>query len=170
MGNARKPMTRSEIMSRVKGKNTLPEMMVRRGLHERGFRYRLHRRDLPGTPDLTLAKFSAVIEVRGCYWHGHLGCGRVPKTNVEFWETKFKRNRVRDEKNIAALRIKGWRVLVIWECALVGRRRLEKEELLNAIVSWIASDQPQLELGGANPDDRQCLHTKATATSVSPVS
>lgn len=86
-------------MFKVRSKDTKPEVLVRSTLHAAGFRFRLHKRDLPGTPDIVLPKYRAVVEVRGCFWHGHRGCGRAPKSNLEFWEPKLKRNRARDLEN-----------------------------------------------------------------------
>lgn len=110
--------TRSRMMSGIKGKNTRPEMMVRRYLHGRGFRYRLHVKGLPGTPDLVLPKYRAVIFVHGCFWHQHQGCryATIPKTRKEFWLEKLAANRCRDLANETKLGALGWRVLTIWEC------------------------------------------------------
>ena len=112
------PEKRSEIMGRIRGKDTKPEILVRKKLHAAGFRFRLHRKDLPGRPDITLPKHKTVIFVHGCFWHGHEGCkaNRIPKTNAEFWSAKIARNRARDAENRAALEAKGWRVVVVWEC------------------------------------------------------
>lgn len=139
-------MTRSAVMSRVKGKDTKPELVIRRGLHRRGIRYRLHRKDLPGRPDVTLSQYGAVIEVRGCFWHGHEGCGRRPKSNQGFWNQKIDGNRMRDRRNLQALRVLGWRVLVIWECALVGPGRWLPEILIDAVVTWLEDGAAEGEL------------------------
>ena len=114
------PERRSWLMSRVHAKNTRPEMKVRSTLHALGYRYRLHRADLPGKPDLVFPSRRKIIFVHGCFWHGH-GCrgGREKsKTNVEFWDKKIIANRQRDKRNIAKLRRLGWGVAVIWECEL----------------------------------------------------
>lgn len=105
-------------MSRVKGKNTTPERVVRGILHRLGFRFRLHRRSLPGKPDIVLAKRRTVIFVHGCFWHGHSGCSRAsrPSSNVAFWNAKLDLNHRRDEKVRRELRTLGWRVVVVWEC------------------------------------------------------
>ncbi|WP_238375811.1 very short patch repair endonuclease [Ectothiorhodospira magna] len=105
-------------MSRVRSKDTKPEMRVRRLVHGMGYRYRLHRRDLPGCPDLVFPSRWAVIFVHGCFWHRHRGCAlaRLPKSRVEFWEAKLEGNRLRDENNQRRLRELGWRVLIVWEC------------------------------------------------------
>ncbi len=105
-------------MSRIRGKDTKPELRVRSQLHRMGYRFRLHRKDLPGRPDIVLPKYDTVIFVHGCFWHRHKGCrfAYTPKTRVEFWETKFDQNVRRDKRNAAALWRGGWRVLKIWEC------------------------------------------------------
>lgn len=122
---------RSALMARIRGKNTEPERVVRRLLHAMGFRFRLHRRDLPGTPDIVLPKQRAIIFVHGCWWHGHkCSAGRLPKTRVEFWSAKISANRDRDAKAVRALRTVGWSVLVVWECETRElaklRRRLQR--------------------------------------------
>ena len=111
---------RHDCMAAVKGKDTKPEMLVRRFLHGRGFRYGLHNKNLPGSPDIVLRRFKTVIFVHGCFWHGHEDCKyyRLPKSNIEFWQTKIDRNRTRDKRDIQALHELGWRVIVIWECQL----------------------------------------------------
>ncbi|WP_371133532.1 very short patch repair endonuclease [Thiobacillus sp.] len=112
--------TRSRMMAGIKGKNTKPELVVRRYLHSKGFRYRLHDSKLPGKPDLVMPKYKLLIFVHGCFWHRHLGCryATSPEQNREKWEEKFKRNVKRDQQQIKQLIDQGWRVLVIWECAL----------------------------------------------------
>lgn len=121
------PQQRSETMRRVKGKDTRPEMKVRRLIHGMGYRYRLHRRDLPGTPDLTFASRRKVIFVHGCFWHRHDGCplARMPKSKLEFWKPKLEGNKKRDKRNIETLRSSGWQVLVLWECQLKEMSKLE---------------------------------------------
>jgi len=110
-------------MSRIRGKNTKPEILVRKGLHARGFRFRLHNKKLPGSPDIVLPKYGVAIMVNGCFWHGHKGChyATKPKSNVEFWEAKIARNRHRDEVTEAHLQALGWHVITIWECELRGK-------------------------------------------------
>lgn len=112
------PEHRSWNMSRIKSKNTKPELLVRSWLHRHGFRFRLHVKDLPGTPDIVLPRYRTVIEVRGCYWHRHPGCrfAYTPKSNVEFWNAKFAENIKRDISTDETLKESGWRVIVIWEC------------------------------------------------------
>lgn len=112
--------TRSRMMSGIRGKDTKPEMFVRRHLHAAGLRYRLHRRGLPGTPDLVLQKYAAVVFVHGCFWHQHPGCplAVMPSTNVEFWRDKLARNRARDLSHRGELDEMGYRIFVVWECEL----------------------------------------------------
>jgi DNA mismatch endonuclease (patch repair protein) len=124
-------MDRSQMMAAVRSKNTAPEMRVRRLVHSMGYRYRLHRRDLPGKPDLVFPARSKVIFVHGCFWHQH-GCkgSHLPKSNVSYWVPKLERNRARDAEHIKALRGKGWKCLVLWECKLADdawlTRRIRK--------------------------------------------
>lgn len=128
MVDNRTPESRSALMARIGSKNTAPELTVRRLLHGLGYRFRLHRRDLPGTPDIVLPSRRKAIFVHGCFWHGH-GCriGKPPKSRSEFWGPKLDRNKARDEENCEALRREGWDVAVVWQCetkdkeALVGQ-------------------------------------------------
>lgn len=114
------PRERSEIMRRVRGKDTTPEMIVRSLLHRLGFRFRLHRADLPGKPDIVLPKHKTVILVHGCFWHRHTGCPRAstPATREEYWLPKFRRTVERDGRDQELLRRAGWNVIVVWECEL----------------------------------------------------
>ncbi len=114
---------RSALMRRVGGKNTTPERAVRRAAHSLGYRFRVHRRDLPGTPDLTFPRLRKVIFVHGCFWHRHEGCVRTttPKTRAGYWCEKFEHNIERDRRNIATLSALGWDVLVVWECETFDR-------------------------------------------------
>ncbi len=123
------PERRSEVMSRIRSTDTKPEMRVRRLAYALGFRYRLHRKDLPGKPDLVFIGRRKVIFVHGCFWHLHAGCpaGRIPKSRTEFWEEKLKRNQQRDETTMRELVAKGWRVLVLWECQLKDEKALAGE-------------------------------------------
>lgn len=106
-------------MSRIRGSDTKPEFAVRSMLHRMGYRFRLHRRDLPGTPDIVMPKHKTVVFVNGCFWHGHI-CkrGKMPKTRSDFWANKIETNRKRDRRNVRRLRAMGWRVVVVWECEL----------------------------------------------------
>lgn len=127
-------------MSRIRGKNTKPEMVVRRGLHALGFRYRLHDTQLPGKPDLVLPKYRAVIFVHGCFWHGH-DCVlfKWPSTRAEWWRAKIERTREKDAETIAALRESGWRVLEIWECSMKGPGKLLTGEPVERAADWLES-------------------------------
>jgi len=115
------PTQRSKLMARVRAKNTIPELIVRRLVFSLGYRYRLHLSGLPGKPDLVFASRRKIIFVHGCFWHGHT-CKRGvrPTTNMDFWNAKLQRNRERDSENIRTLRRNRWRVLVIWECCCTG--------------------------------------------------
>jgi DNA mismatch endonuclease (patch repair protein) len=121
------PERRSANMSRVRGKNTEPELKVRRLLHHLGLRFRLHRKDLPGRPDLVLPKHRLAIFVHGCFWHRHVGCRRAttPATRVDFWNAKFAATVERDARQLEELAGQGWRVLVVWECELKDETALE---------------------------------------------
>ncbi|WP_324187666.1 very short patch repair endonuclease [Sphingopyxis solisilvae] len=127
------PERRSWLMSRVGSKNTSPEMRVRRLAHSMGLRFRLHRKDLPGNPDLAFPKYGAVLFVHGCFWHRHPGCRKAstPKSRTEFWDAKFVSNVKRDRRNEDALRAQGWRVFTIWEC------EAKSDEEIHAVLSQI---------------------------------
>lgn len=114
------PQKRSWNMSRIKSKNTKPEVIVRSLLHKMGYRFRLHRNDLPGKPDIVLPKYKTVIDIRGCFWHRHQGCPKAttPKTNSEYWNKKFQKNVERDRINEEKLSKLGWKIIVIWECEM----------------------------------------------------
>lgn len=117
---------RSQIMGRITSKNTLPEIRVRQVLHRLGYRFRIHRKDLPGKPDIVLPKLETVIFVHGCFWHGHTCCdGRRPKTNTDYWNQKLDRNIQRDREHAKLLRVLGWRRVVVWECETLNTSRLE---------------------------------------------
>lgn len=131
-------VTRSKMMSGIRSSNTRPEMIVRKYLHARGFRYRLHVRKLPGSPDLVLPRYHAVIFVHGCFWHRHAGCryATTPASNAERWRLKFDSNTERDARKESMLRTAGWRVIVVWECELKltpEKRLRELEEEITGI-------------------------------------
>lgn len=138
---------RRAMMAGIGQKDTSPELTVRRWLHACGIRYRLHVRDLPGSPDLVLPKYRAVIFVHGCFWHRHSGCrlAYTPKSRTEFWEEKFRRNAARDLRALVGLRERGWRVMTIWECGL--RRREGLDERLGNVLAWLKGDSPEAEVG-----------------------
>jgi len=130
---------RSEVMSRIRGKNTRCELIVRRYLFAQGFRFRIHDKRFPGHPDLVLPKYHTIIMVNGCFWHGHTDCRlyREPKTNREFWSAKILRNTLRDAKILAELESLGWRVIIVWECELRTKRL--RDRTLNGLVNEIWS-------------------------------
>lgn len=136
-------------MAGIRGKDTRPEMILRRGLHARGLRYRLHETRLPGSPDLVFPRRRAVVFVHGCFWHRH-NCGlfRLPATRTEFWRAKIEANASRDARAEQALLADGWRVLTIWECALKGRERLPVDEVLNRAERWLAGGEQQGTIAG----------------------
>ena len=127
-------------MARVGSKDTRPELLIRKGLHARGFRYRLHVKDLPGKPDLVFPRFKCVVQINGCFWHGH-DCPRcrMPSTNTEYWNQKVARNRERDILNRQSLLDQGWRVMTIWECAIVGKWKLGLEQVIELVADWLHS-------------------------------
>ena len=133
-------------MSRVRGRDTKPEMVIRRGLHARGLRFRLHYRDLPGRPDLVFPKFRAVVFVHGCFWHAH-DCPmfRWPQTRQEFWQEKIGKNQERDRIALSRLRSQGWRVLTVWECALKGPKRFFLDHVLQRCENFILDKAHELE-------------------------
>jgi len=149
------PTQRSLCMSRIRGRDTKPEMLIRRGLFARGFRYRLHDGTLPGRPDLVFPARRAVIFVHGCFWHAH-DCAlfTLPATRREFWENKLRANRERDASAITALEQGGWRVLVIWECALKGRMKRSFDEVFDECACWLAdSGAETAEIQGSGQAD-----------------
>jgi DNA mismatch endonuclease (patch repair protein) len=122
------PAQRSILMSKVRGKDTLPELAVRKIVHRLGYRFRLHYRGLAGTPDLVLPKLRTVVFVHGCFWHRHEGCAKasLPKTRRAYWRSKFETNVERDEQNERRLRLEGWRVVVVWQCQLRDAAKLTR--------------------------------------------
>jgi DNA mismatch endonuclease (patch repair protein) len=137
-------------MSRIRAKNTKPEMLVRRGLHARGLRYRLHQRKLPGCPDLVFSHFKAVVFVHGCFWHGHeCHLFKAPETRTAFWLKKISGNRERDKRAVEALREQEWRVLTVWECALRGSGRPHLQKILGRVESFLEGSRKTLDLTGS---------------------
>jgi DNA mismatch endonuclease, patch repair protein len=128
MTDVHEPNVRSYNMSCIRGKDTKPEMIVRKLLFKNGFRYRFHVKTLPGKPDIVLPKYKTVIFVHGCFWHGHAGCRKyvIPKTRTEFWINKININIINDKKNKAALEKDDWRVITVWECELKNEEILQK--------------------------------------------
>ncbi len=143
--------TRSRMMSGVKGKNTRLELLVRGGLHKLGYRFRLHDKTLPGKPDLVLPRYRAVVFVNGCFWHHH-SCKlfKWPSTRQEFWRQKIEDNEKRDSRNLHLLKIDGWRVLIVWECAIRGRSAEVVNEVVSSIASWLDSGSEFREISIAD--------------------
>jgi len=137
------------MMSGISGKNTKPEMLIRKGLHRRGFRYRLHKSDLLGKPDLVFPKYKAIILINGCFWHQH-DCHlfKWPSTREEFWRKKILGNKARDERNLKIYSELGWKVLVIWECAIKGKTRRPLSEVIETAVEWLQLDTQNSEVSG----------------------
>ena len=138
--------TRSRMMAGIGGRNTRPELTLRRALHARGLRYRLHDRKLPGTPDLVFRQFGAVCFVHGCFWHRHAGCPytTIPATRPEFWRAKFDSNTERDRRNRHSLLQAGWRVAIVWECAL---RKQAVVEIARQLERWLRGSAPVFDTG-----------------------
>ena len=132
------PLARSTLMGKIGAKDTTPELIVRRGLHAAGLRYRLHASDLPGKPDLVFSRHRAVIFVHGCFWHGHdCPAFRMPSTRKEFWVDKIARNRERDQTNLRSLATLDWRVGVVWECSVRRVSQVEVGVILDRVAGWI---------------------------------
>ena len=140
--------TRSRMMSGIRGRNTKPEILLRSALHRRGYRFRLHVRDLPGKPDIVFPGRRAVIFVHGCFWHGH-DCPlfKWPQTRPEFWKQKILRNRQNDEKAVAGLQAAGWRVGIVWECSLRGGDK-KIETVAQVVSDWLCGSEETMEHRG----------------------
>lgn len=135
------PEQRSRMMSGIRGKNTKPELIVRKELFRRGFRYRLHQKNLPGKPDLVFPKYKAVIFVNGCFWHGHeCKLFKWPKSNRKFWKEKIKGNIERDKRNLDLLYREGWRVMTTWECALKGKSDNDIKLEIDKLSEWLSNN------------------------------
>lgn len=132
--------TRSYVMSRIHGKNTKPELSVRKYLFSQGLRYRINDKRYPGNPDIILPKYKAAVFVNGCFWHSHEGCkaSHIPQSNLDYWEPKLQRTLQRDRNNYAALKANGWNVIVVWECELKKAKRDERLSLLYQQITGIA--------------------------------
>jgi DNA mismatch endonuclease (patch repair protein) len=146
MADVVSPAKRSQMMSGIKGKNSLPEMLVRKALFALGHRFRLHRRDLPGTPDIVMPGRKIAIFVHGCFWHAHEGCkyAKTPSTRTQFWTTKLQSNVDRDRRALDKLAEMGWRVLVVWECST--RDSVAAARLPETLRTWIDSGSPSGEI------------------------
>lgn len=140
---------RSEMMAGIKSKDTKPELKIRSALHQHGYRYKLHDKNLPGKPDLVLPKYNAIIFIHGCFWHLHeCHLFKWPSTRPEFWKEKIINNKQRDEKNLQLLKDKGWRILNIWECALKGKCALDFTSTITSISEWLNSYDQHIEISG----------------------
>lgn len=138
MADVHSPAVRSRNMLAIKSKDTKPEILIRKALHARGFRFRLHRKDLPGSPDMVLQKYDALIFINGCFWHGHrCHLSKPPATRTEFWLTKISTNVSRDMRNHQLLMNSDWRFAVIWECALKGKTKLDFSALMSELEAWL---------------------------------
>lgn len=144
-------LKRKEMMAGIRNKNTQPEMVIRKGLFAKGYRYRLHKKGLVGKPDMILPKYRAAIFINGCFWHCH-DCHlfKWPQTRKEFWENKILSNKARDEVNKISLMQSGWRILIVWECALKGKTKLDLVRLIDEIESWIVSNSDYVTICGPN--------------------
>lgn len=140
--------TRSRMMSGIRGKDTKPELLIRKGLYHRGFRYRLHDKQLAGKPDIVLRKYRAIVFIHGCFWHRH-GCRlfKWPKTRTEFWRKKLDDNFQNDQKVINSLKKSGWRLCIVWECALKGADK-DIDTVVSSIAEWLVGHEELLEISG----------------------
>ncbi len=145
-------VTRSRMMSGIRSKNTKPELLLRKQLFARGFRYLINVKKLPGTPDIVLPMYNTVIFVHGCFWHGH-DCRffRLPATRTEFWTEKINKNRERDARALNELHALGWRICIVWECSLRGKKHTAAiQETVDTISGWLRSESVWLEITGEN--------------------
>ena len=140
--------TRSRMMAGIRGKDTKPEIFLRKELHALGFRFRLHAKDIAGKPDIVFPKYHALIMVHGCFWHGHnCRCFKFPSTNMEFWQKKIGENQTRDRKHSIAQLEAGWRYLIIWECAVRGHLKdSQNKNVVNLAAKWLVDNQPCAEI------------------------
>lgn len=146
------PENRHKNMSHIRATNTKPEKQIRSALHKAGFRFRLYDKRYPGKPDLVLPKYYSVVFINGCFWHAHENCRYFvfPKSNPEFWNKKFTRNKERDLENIKYYQEKCWRICIVWECAIRGKNSKQRiEEVKDQIIQWLdESSEPFLEIRG----------------------
>ena len=143
------PKVRSRMMAGIKSKNTKPELIIRKGLHRQGFRFRLHAKELVGKPDLVLSRYNAVIFVNGCFWHGHDShLFRIPTTRSDFWKQKIFKNKENDRNAITSLSYDGWRIATVWECALKGKNKLDENDVINRLSRWLKSEENTVSILG----------------------
>lgn len=140
--------TRSRMMSGIRGKNTKPEILIRSLLHQRGYRFRLHVRNLSGQPDIVLKKYRAAIFIHGCFWHRHeCHLFKWPKTRPEFWKNKINRNHENDSRALFDLKASGWRVCIIWECSIKGANK-DMKKIIMRLESWLNGQNDFMEIKG----------------------
>lgn len=161
------PQKRSENMGKIRSVNTKPELLVRKYLYSKGFRYRLHSCELPGKPDIVLPKYKAVVQINGCFWHNH-ECKfmRIPLSNSDYWENKLKRNCDRDTHNNNLLEELGWRILIVWECAIKYASKDSLQKTLEGIESWINSDSKRGDITSTNEGGLKLISPYEYKTSV----
>jgi len=141
--------TRSRMMSGIKGRDTQPELLIRKALHSQGFRYQLHYKGLPGKPDLAFPKYKAIILINGCFWHGHrCHLFKWPSTRKEFWKAKITSNQDRDKRNLSKYQESGWRTLIIWECALKGKSSWPLDQVSDWAAYWLLHGSGDIEIKG----------------------
>ena len=143
------PEVRSRMMSGIRTRNTKPEVLFRKGLHGRGYRYRLHPTDIPGKPDFVLARHRVATFVHGCFWHQH-DCAlfKMPSTRRDFWQAKLDRNRRRDAAVAENVVMAEWRLLTVWECAIRGRHQIGLDTALDQVEQWLPTTEPRLQIRG----------------------
>ena len=158
--------TRSRMMSGIRGVNTRPELRIRKALHARGFRFRLHAKELPGKPDLVFPRYHAAVFIHGCFWHGH-DCRyfKVPQSRTEFWLGKIGQNRARDARQHAALREAGWRTLVIWECATRTKVPEVFDRLIDHVADWLINGSSDIQMDETGWKLLPCSMTVSVTTS-----
>lgn len=156
MADVHTPAQRKLNMQRIRARNTRPEVRVRGLLHRNGLRFRLHRRDLPGSPDIVLPRHRLALFVHGCFWHGH-DCPlfKVPATRTEFWLTKVAANKARDQRAVEALSVLGWRCGCVWECAMKGPGRLSDDVLADRLAQLVRSDAQTFNVRGETTDSSE---------------
>jgi DNA mismatch endonuclease (patch repair protein) len=143
------PEKRSLMMAGIKGKNTKPELLIRKSLHKAGFRYRLHDKKLAGKPDLVFPKYKAVLFIHGCFWHGH-DCRlfKWPSSRIEFWKEKIFRNQSLDKRSMEQLTEDGWRVGIVWECSIKGKGKKGLATIVESCTNWLVSNKKIFEIRG----------------------
>lgn len=159
-------LTRSRMMSGIRANDTKPELMIRKALHARGFRYRLHAPDMPGKPDLVFPRYRSVIFIHGCFWHGH-SCRyfKWPKTRPEFWVEKIGKNIDRDARQLHSIQASGWRTMVIWECATRSRTAGSLAVLIDRVSDWLVNGGPHIQIDEAGLSVEPCSTIRLATTS-----